>query len=159
MLGPMTYTPRYAIVTASDSGIGKATAVALADQGLDIAHHLAHRLRRRGGHRRGGALARPEGLRRPPGHRGRPGLRCGDRRPHRQLGGLVVFVYNAGTGRSTLLVETSYEDWRHLVAVDLDGAYDAAKHGLGGLTKSFALELGQHQITVNCVARARSRRR
>jgi NAD(P)-dependent dehydrogenase (short-subunit alcohol dehydrogenase family) len=32
------------------------------------------------------------------------------------------------------------------------GAYDAAKHGLGGLLKTAAIELGQHQITVNAVA-------
>ena len=31
-------------------------------------------------------------------------------------------------------------------------AYDAAKHGLGGLVKTAALELGQHGITVNAVA-------
>src|SRR4029453_18163330 len=32
----MTFDPRYAIVTASDSGIGKATAVALAQNGMDV---------------------------------------------------------------------------------------------------------------------------
>jgi len=32
------------------------------------------------------------------------------------------------------------------------GPYDAAKHGLGGLMKTFALELGQYGITSNCVA-------
>ena len=31
-------------------------------------------------------------------------------------------------------------------------AYDAAKHGLGGLVKTAALELGRHGITVNAVA-------
>jgi hypothetical protein len=32
------------------------------------------------------------------------------------------------------------------------GAYTVAKHGLGGLTKQLALELGRHSITVNSVA-------
>ncbi len=32
----MSFEPRYAIVTASDSGIGKATAVALAKDGMDV---------------------------------------------------------------------------------------------------------------------------
>lgn len=32
------------------------------------------------------------------------------------------------------------------------GAYTIAKHGLGGLTKQLALELGRHGITVNSVA-------
>jgi NAD(P)-dependent dehydrogenase (short-subunit alcohol dehydrogenase family) len=29
------------------------------------------------------------------------------------------------------------------------GPYDAAKHGIGGLVKTFTLELGQYQITAN----------
>ena len=32
----MTFEPRFAIVTASDSGIGKATALALAEAGMDV---------------------------------------------------------------------------------------------------------------------------
>jgi NAD(P)-dependent dehydrogenase (short-subunit alcohol dehydrogenase family) len=32
------------------------------------------------------------------------------------------------------------------------GPYTASKHGLGGLTKVMALELGQHRIRVNSVA-------
>jgi hypothetical protein len=32
------------------------------------------------------------------------------------------------------------------------GPYDAAKHGIGGLIKTFALELGQYHITANSVA-------
>ena len=106
-----------------------------------------------------------------------------------ELGGLDVFVNNAGVGGSELLVDTDYDEWRKIMTVNLDGAfvvlrqaarrmikagtggrliavtsvhehqprvgsgpYDAAKHGLGGLMKTFALELGRHQITANCVA-------
>lgn len=36
-------------------------------------------------------------------------------------------------------------------ALPLVGAYTAAKHGVLGLTKAFALELGQFNITVNCL--------
>jgi NAD(P)-dependent dehydrogenase (short-subunit alcohol dehydrogenase family) len=105
------------------------------------------------------------------------------------LGGLDVFVNNAGTGDNALLIDVTYDEWRHTVATDLDGAflgiqraarqmieqgnggriiavtsvhehqprvgssaYDAAKHGLGGLVKTAALELGQYGITVNSVA-------
>src|SRR4029078_4057501 len=32
------------------------------------------------------------------------------------------------------------------------GAYTVAKHGLGGVTKKLALEIGRHGITVNSVA-------
>jgi NAD(P)-dependent dehydrogenase (short-subunit alcohol dehydrogenase family) len=106
-----------------------------------------------------------------------------------RLGGVDVFVNNAGTGSSTLALEMTMEQWRHVMATDLDGAfaclqraarrmvtagrggrliavtsvhehqprigsaaYDAAKHGLGGLMKTLALELGQYGITANCVA-------
>ena len=106
-----------------------------------------------------------------------------------ELGGLDVFVNNAGTGGSELLVDLDYDEWRRIMCADLDGAfvclrqaarrmvkagqggrliavtsvhehqprvgsgpYDAAKHGLGGLMKTFALELGQYGITANCLA-------
>jgi len=107
----------------------------------------------------------------------------------KQLGGVDVFVNNAGTGDNSLLLEMTWQQWRHTVATDLDGAfiaiqraarwmveagnggrviaitsvhehqprvgssaYDAAKHGLGGLIKTVALELGQYAITANSVA-------
>jgi 3-hydroxybutyrate dehydrogenase len=39
-----------------------------------------------------------------------------------------------------------------LVASPFKAAYVAAKHGLYGLTKTVALELAQHGITVNCIS-------
>ena len=184
-----TQAARRAIVTASDSGIGKATAVALAAQGLDVgitwhtdeagAQQTADEVR---SHGRQAFVARLDTS-------DVPG--CADvvDTLADQLGGLDVFVNNAGTGDGTLLVDLAWEDWRHVVAVDLDGAfvclqraarrildggrdvrliavtsvhehqprvgsgaYDAAKHGLGGLMKTFALELGRSGITANCVA-------
>jgi NAD(P)-dependent dehydrogenase (short-subunit alcohol dehydrogenase family) len=43
------------------------------------------------------------------------------------LGGLGVLVNNAGTGISTPVVDTSYEQWRHVLAVDLDGPFLCAQ--------------------------------
>ncbi len=185
----MTFDPKYAIVTASDSGIGKATAVALAQRGMDIgitwhtdsdgAEATAEEVRSHGRKAHVVQLDTTD----PP--------KCGaviDRLAD-DLGGLDVFVNNAGTGGSELLVDVDYDEWRRIMCADLDGAfvclrqaarrmvkagqggrliavtsvhehqprvgsgpYDAAKHGLGGLMKTFALELGHAGITANCVA-------
>ena len=56
------------------------------------------------------------------------------------MGGIDAAVLNAGTGTSTLLVDTTWQDWRHVLSVDLDGAFvclqAAARHmvrqGTGG---------------------------
>ncbi len=185
----LRFEPRRAIVTASDSGIGRATAVALAAAGMDvgITWHTDEQ----------GALDTAEEVR-THGVRATvarldatdiPG--CGDvvDRLADELGGLDVFVNNAGTGGSTLLLDLEYDEWDEIVTTDLSGAfvciqraarrmvaggtggriiavssvhehqprvgssaYDAAKHGLGGLVKTAALELGRHGITVNTVA-------
>jgi NAD(P)-dependent dehydrogenase (short-subunit alcohol dehydrogenase family) len=188
-LSAMDFAPQHAIVTGGDSGIGRATAVALAAAGLDVAltwhadeqgaQDTATEIREQG--RR--TLVEHLDLTDLPG--------CGDvvDALADELGGLDVFVNNAGTGDSTSLLELDYDKWRHVVATDLDGAfvciqraarrmvaagrggriiavtsvhehqprvgssaYDAAKHGLGGLIKTAALELGQYGVTANAVA-------
>ena len=186
---PRQFQPTRAIVTASDSGIGKATAVALAKAGLDVgitwhsdsdgAEATAEEVRSHGRQAYVAQLdtSAPES--------------CGAVVDGlvEQLGGLDVFVNNAGTGDGTPFLELDLATWRNTVAIDLDGAfvclqaaakhlvrqgrggrliavtsvhehqprvgssaYDASKHGLGGLVKTIALELGSHGITANAVA-------
>jgi NAD(P)-dependent dehydrogenase (short-subunit alcohol dehydrogenase family) len=183
------FTPRYAIVTGSDSGIGRATAVALARAGMDVgvtwhtdeqgARDTADEVRQEG---RVAVVARLDTT---------DLTGCGDVIDGMvdELGGCDVFVNNSGTGENAPLVELTLTQWRDTVAADLDGAfvciqraarrmiaagrggriiavtsvhehqprvgssaYDAAKHGLGGLIKTAALELGEHGITCNAVA-------
>jgi len=183
------FSPKTAIVTGSDSGIGRAAAVALAEAGMDVgitwhtdqagAEQTAGEVRSLG---RRAVTARLD-LTELPG--------CGTviDTLARDLGGLDVFVNNSGTGASRKFLDTSYETWREVVATDLDGAfvclqhaarlmveqgsggriiavtsvhehqprvgsaaYDAAKHGLGGLVKTIALELAEYGITANTVA-------
>jgi NAD(P)-dependent dehydrogenase (short-subunit alcohol dehydrogenase family) len=185
----MTFQPRRAIVTASDSGIGRATAVALAKSGMDIGvtWHSDE-----AGAQDTAAEVREAGVKAEVARLDTSELTgCGDVIDDLadRLGGVDVFVNNAGTGSRTLALGMSIEEWRHVVATDLDGAfaciqraarrmvavgnggrliavtsvhehqprvgsaaYDAAKHGLGGLMKTLALELGQYAITANCVA-------
>jgi NAD(P)-dependent dehydrogenase (short-subunit alcohol dehydrogenase family) len=185
----MSFDPRYAVVTASDSGIGKATAVALAEAGMDVgvtwhsdsegAEATAEEVESLGRK----AVVKQLDYTDLPSCAVTVDLLIED------LGGLDVFINNAGTGGSTPLVDTSYEEWRRIIATNLDGTfvcmrqaakhmikagnggrligvtsvhehqprvgsgpYEAAKHGIGGLIKTFALELGQYQITANAVA-------
>jgi NAD(P)-dependent dehydrogenase (short-subunit alcohol dehydrogenase family) len=104
------------------------------------------------------------------------------------LGQLDVAVVNAGVGGPVARIwETTVEDWRRTVEVNLTGAYltakhaalamiprragkiifvssrdglraepytgayNAAKHGLHGLMKTLAIELGPYYINVNAV--------
>jgi NAD(P)-dependent dehydrogenase (short-subunit alcohol dehydrogenase family) len=185
----MTFRPARAIVTGSDSGIGKATAVALAEAGMDVgitwhtdeegARDTAREVEAHG--RR--AVVRRLDATDVPG--------CGDVVDElvAELGGLDVFVNNAGTGDNAPFIDLTLDQWRHTVVVDLEAAfvclqraarhmaeggqggrliaitsvhehqprvgsaaYDAAKHGLGGLMKTIALELGRQGITANSVA-------
>lgn len=183
------FNPRRAIVTGSDSGIGRATAVALAAAGMDVGITW-HRDEQ--GAEKTAEEVRSYGRRAVVVHLDTSDLdACGDIVDALidELGGIDVFVSNAGTGANEKLVRMSLERWRHIVATDLDGpfvviqraacrmieqatggrivattsvhehqprvgssAYDAAKHGLGGLVKTAALELGEYAITVNAVA-------
>lgn len=185
----MVFAPRTAIVTGSDSGIGRATAVALAESGLDVgitwntdrsgAEKTAEEVRAGG---RKAVVAHLDLAAAPACGETIDGLAD-------ELGGLDVFVNNAGTGANEPFLDMEYARWRDIVAIDLDGAfvclqraarrmvsagnggrliaitsvhehqprvgsaaYDAAKHGLGGLIKTMALELGAYGITANSVA-------
>ncbi len=116
-----------AIVTGSDSGIGKASAVALAEAGFDVgvtwhsdeagASGTADEVRAKG--RR--AEVRQLDLSDPPAAAGVIDELA------EALGGVSVLVNNAGTGASAPFLETAYEDWRHVLAVDLDGAFVCAQ--------------------------------
>jgi NAD(P)-dependent dehydrogenase (short-subunit alcohol dehydrogenase family) len=185
----MTFDPHRAVVTAGDSGIGRAVAVALAAAGMDVA--LTWHSDEDGACQ---TAKEVEGLGRRAftAHLDTTQLpRCGDVIDSLVdgLGGIDVFVNNAGTGDGTPFLDLDYETWRRTVATDLDGAfvtiqraarhmvsagsegriiaitsvhehqprvgsaaYDAAKHGLGGLIKTIALELASHGITANSVA-------
>src|SRR5215211_768253 len=180
---------RIAIVTGSESGIGRATAVALAEQGYDVGvtwfqdeeagRATAEEVRSTG--RR--AEVRHLDLTRLP-----EAADVVDELAE-ALGGVDVLVNDAGTGHSTPVLDLDYDTWREVLATDLDGAflclqraarrmvaagrggrivnitsvhehqprvgsgaYCAAKGGLGLLTKVAALELAEHDITVNAVA-------
>lgn len=183
------FLPRHAIVTASDSGIGAATAIALAEAGIDVgvtwhsdrdgAEETAEEVRARGSR---AVVAQFDATDFEAARRTIDGLA-------EELGGIDVFVNNAGGGSGGPFLDLDLDAWRGDIALNLDGAfvglhtaakrmvaagrggrliavtsvhehqprvgsaaYVAAKHGLGGLVKTMAQELGRYGITANAVA-------
>ncbi|HWE08922.1 MAG TPA: SDR family oxidoreductase [Solirubrobacteraceae bacterium] len=116
-----------AIVTGSDSGIGRATAAALAAGGFDVgityeadrdgAETTAAEVRRHG---RRPAIA-PLDLVRTADIPDTLGRLADD------LGGLDVMVNNAGTGHTTPFLDLDLETWRHVLEVDLTGTFVAGQ--------------------------------
>ena len=117
--------PGTAIVTGSDSGIGRATAVALAAAGCDVgitwhrdeegAEGTADEVRSAG---RKAVVARLDLA--DPASAAEVVDRLAD-----ELGGVDVLVNNSGTGEDAPLLELTLDQWRHTLAVDLDGAFVA----------------------------------
>jgi NAD(P)-dependent dehydrogenase (short-subunit alcohol dehydrogenase family) len=114
---------RVAIVTGSESGIGRAVAVALAEQGCDVGvtwyrdeaegratAEEVRRLGRRAEVRRLDLTDLPDAA----------GVvdELAD-----ALGGVDVLVNNAGTGHTTPVLDLDYATWREVLATDLDGAF------------------------------------
>jgi NAD(P)-dependent dehydrogenase (short-subunit alcohol dehydrogenase family) len=112
-----------AIVTGSESGIGRATAVALARDGFDVGvtwyrEEAAGRETVAAVEREGRRAAfRRLDLERLPEAGGIVDELAGE------LGGLDAFVNNAGVHLRGAFLELPFEDWRRLLTVDLDAAF------------------------------------
>ena len=116
-----------AIVTASDSGIGKATAVALARDGYALgitwhsdeagAHETAREVEQAGVR----SEVRRLDLTELPDAADVVDELAG------ALGGVDVFVNNAGTSRRAPFVELDWSDWRETLSVDLEGPFLCAQ--------------------------------
>jgi NAD(P)-dependent dehydrogenase (short-subunit alcohol dehydrogenase family) len=112
-----------AVVTGSDSGIGRAAAVALADDGFDVgvtwhsdedgARGTAREITEHG--RR--AEVRQLDLTSLPEAADRIDEMC------EALGGIDVLVNNAGAGASSPFVDADWDSWRSVLDVDLNGAF------------------------------------
>src|SRR3954464_7187575 len=115
--------PRIAIVTGSESGIGRDTAVALAEAGCDLGITWYRE--------REAAEATAEEVR---GLGRRAEVRHVDLTELPQaadvvdelaeaLGGVDVLVNDAGTGHMSTVLDTDFATWREVLATDLDAAF------------------------------------
>lgn len=126
-----------AIVTGSDSGIGRATAVALAAAGFDVgityerdrtgADATAAEIQ--GQHDRRTAVAQLD-LTHTDAIAGTIDALAAE------LGGLDVMVNNAGTGHSTPFLELDLATWRRVLEVDLTGTFVAAQAAARRMTQT-----------------------
>lgn len=103
-------------------------------------------------------------------------------------GKVDLLILNASIRKETAFIDMSFEEWRSLLAITLDGSFhctkaclpsmiaagggsivtlggmtalsgakrrvhgSVGKHGLWGMTRALAKELGEYRINVNCVA-------
>jgi NAD(P)-dependent dehydrogenase (short-subunit alcohol dehydrogenase family) len=123
----MSEQARTVIVTGSETGIGAATAVAFANAGYDVGvtwfssesdgREIADEVDRAG---RRAVLRRLDVS---------DLEHAGDAVDAfaQELGGLDVFVNNAGVMSNTPFLETTLEDWRRQLTTDLDGAFVCAQ--------------------------------
>lgn len=188
-MAQQAFNPTTAIVTGSDSGIGRATAVALAKAGMDVGitwHSDEQGAQKTAEEVRG--LGRKAVVQHLDTTKIQETAAAIDRIAG-ELGGVDVFVNNSGTGDGTKFLDLDFETWMRTLDTNLNGAfvamqaaakrmvdagrggriiaitsvhefqprvgasaYDASKHGLGGLIKTMALELAQYGITANNVA-------
>ena len=116
-----------AIVTGSDSGIGKATAVRLARDGFDvgITWH-SDEAGAKGTAEEVAAAGRRAEVRRLDLTRLPDAAHVIDELAD-ALDGLDVLVNNAGTGAGSSFLDHGWEEWRHVLAVDLDGPFVCAQ--------------------------------
>ena len=123
MPAPSPSASRVAVITGSDSGIGRATAVRLAEAGMDIgitwhsdhkgAEQTAEEVRSKG---RRAAVAQVD-LTRLPEAADTVDALC------EELGRVDVLVNNAGTGTMTPFLDLGLDDVRQVLDVDLLGPF------------------------------------
>jgi NAD(P)-dependent dehydrogenase (short-subunit alcohol dehydrogenase family) len=128
--------PLTAVVTGSDSGIGRAVAVALAGGGVDVG--ITYN-RDKDGAEQTAREAREQGVQAAVRHLDLTDLPTAGAvvdELAEELGGIDVLVNCSGTGTHERVMDLDFDKWREVLAVDLDGVFvcsqRAAKHMIEG---------------------------
>ncbi|KAI0315453.1 hypothetical protein OF83DRAFT_1084955 [Amylostereum chailletii] len=179
MSATSTTAPRVAIVTGAARGIGRAIALRLAKDGIDVGvndipgtavDEVVAEIRALG--RKSCALSADVSDDKQVAEMVKKAVDT--------LGGIDIMVANAGIVRMTSFLDLTPEDFDKMLAVNTRGvlicyqhaarqmiaqgrggrliaipyltSYGASKFAVRGITQTAALELGEHGITVNCYA-------
>ena len=123
------------LITGGSRGIGAAAVLAFAKAGYNVAFtYNAHPDAANAVHRQAEALA-PGGcflaIRADAGDSVQ--VQAAVEQAQRELGSLQVLVCNAGIAQVKLFTDTTDEDWRRMMAVDMDGAFYACRAVLPGM--------------------------
>ena len=122
-------TGKVTLITGAAAGIGRASALLFAGEGAMIvatdidepgAHAVANEIRARGGR----ALALRQDV------TSEPDWKAAIAATLAFAGQLDVLVNNAGIGASKPLLETSFEDWRAVLSINLDGVFLGCRYGI-----------------------------
>jgi NAD(P)-dependent dehydrogenase (short-subunit alcohol dehydrogenase family) len=170
----MQLAGRTALVTGGSRGIGRAIALALAQEGADVAINYVS------------SEAPARAIAEEIGKLGRRAMLAQD--VLKEFGHLDILINNAGVTSDKSFVKMDHASWRKVLAINLDGVfnctkvfidqmlkqsfgrvvnitsvigqignfgqanYAASKAGVAAFTKSLAKELAGKGVTVNCVA-------
>jgi 3-oxoacyl-[acyl-carrier protein] reductase len=179
---------KVALVTGASRNIGRAIALALAESGATVAVNaraaqadadaVAQEIRTAGGKAEVFMADIADG--------GAVNAMAAD--IVKRFGKVDILVLNASIRKETPFIDMSFDEWRSLLSITLDGSFhctkaclpsmiaagggsivtlggmtalsgakrrvhgSVGKHGLWGMTRALAKELGEYHINVNCVA-------